>query len=300
MHSSAASGIWNTSRIDTNSGFSFNEFAINQFGFNRPVTVTGTNSDLAAPVVTAIAPAPSVVNLDSGPALIDLNVIASDAGSGTINVSVSFEDTEGFFSNLCCDGVIPLSVSTPPGVVRINDVAVFDDVNNQNQFSRADLLALGANTEIVVTSSSPPAFTPISGQWFNSQGNGDGSLGNPAYRFTVAAPGGVVVIKLSNDDTVNPVVADLFDGLDNRVARDDRYQPVSIVGADLPAGDYYVVAQNTHGGPGSFTITLEGSTVTSIELDTDRDGIPDVNDPDDDNDGVLDGVDTAPLDWGVL
>ena len=143
-------------------------------------------------------------------------------------------------------------------------------------------------------------FTPIAGQWFNSEGNFDGALGNPAYQFTVTTSG-VVVITLDSPD-VGGVVLDLFDATGNRIARDDQHQPTAAVGADLAAGDYVVIAQNAQGGSGTFNITLEGPVAgfTGLLVDTDQDGTPDDIDPDDDGDGVLDEIDPAPLDRNIF
>jgi hypothetical protein len=54
------------------------------------------------------------------------------------------------------------------------------------------------------------------------------------------------------------------------------------------------------GGYGSFDLIFEGTVASNIELDTDRDGDPDSQDLNDDNDASLNEVDPEPLDWSVF
>ena len=131
LHPNAANGIWNILRLDTNDGFTYNQFAVAQFGFNRPITVSGSAQDITAPVVTSITPTPQIIDLDNGPGLIDLNVVATDTGTGVTNIAVSYEDVDQQHQHRCCDGFIPLSVTTCAGVMRIKHVNGMEEVNNQ-------------------------------------------------------------------------------------------------------------------------------------------------------------------------
>jgi hypothetical protein len=163
---------------------------------------------------------------------------------------------------------------------------------------RQNLLALSADTDIVINSSNPTSYPVITGAWHNSEGNWDGARGNPAYKFHVAAAGNVIISLKSMDS--DAVVLDLFDSNGNRISRDDQWQATAIVGANLASGDYYVVVQNSWGGYGSFDLIFEGTVASNIELDTDRDGDPDSQDLNDDNDASLNEVDPEPLDWSVF
>ena len=293
LNPDTANGVWDISRIDVDGGFTYNGFAVAQLGLSTAVTVSGGLNDTTPPILTGFNPTPLVVDLDAGPALIDLNLVATDAGgSGVGGFSINIHTTTGFHQNQCCEDVIPLSVTTPAGVLRILIVNVFDQAGNVTSLQRSELLALGGPTEIVIDNNLTQSFPAVAGEWFNSEGGFDGARGNPAYQFTVDAPGGVVVIVLESGD-VAAVTLDLFDANGVRLVRADQHQPRAILGQNLAAGDYVVLAQNQLGGGGTFSITLEGSVVMSVAVDTDQDGLIDTVDLDDDDDGISDVVESS-------
>lgn len=135
---------------------------LEQLGFDTQVTIINQNSDTEAPVLEAFSINVSQLNISSGNASFNYDLIVSDNSSGISYIDIDLESPSGQMKSVLISylGGKNYSLSRSSGVFsefaetgiwKVKSVLMADEANNYYNYTNTKLSELGFSSQIMIT-----------------------------------------------------------------------------------------------------------------------------------------------------